>query len=456
MKKVILMFFAVFIVFADNNEQLYKEIGILKDEIKSLKQQIRENKDSIDEGFEILDDVERKYFMDKVNFSPSLMIRLDKMRYENKYIEGETNQERYGYTKNFSIASAIYFDLDMNAELSDDVTFFGRISFAFNSQSYQRLCILSRDIKSQKAHTVLDVTLAYFNYYIDKSTTLSIGLLPTFNGTPMQFAQNRPRESMFPALVFDMNSYGAILTKKFQKSYIRFITAKGYTLEGDFYPFQCNRENIENATIIGIFSDISFEILGDDLFSFGVNMIKDFKSQPYLGPDIYKEHSEDSGDIYTIGFGLDSKNIADTKATIFFHLASSLPNNNGHIEDYSQELNVTGNYATGTLIKKPGYAVFAGIRYDINDNFIFGAEYNYGSKYWYATTQGSRDMYNKLAQRGHAIETYGSWLFHKNMFLKLGYLHMGEDYTGSGWHIGEPAKKDALNQIVYLKYNVKF
>ena len=65
-------------------------------------------------------------------------------------------------------------------------------------------------------------------------------------------------------------------------------------------------------------------------------------------------------------------------------------------------------------------------------------------------------MYNKLAIRGHATEVYGIWKFHKNLYTKLGYLNMKEAYTGSGWHFGEPAKKDATQTVGYLSLEAKF
>ena len=456
MKKIYLLIVTVSLIAAQTNQELQNQIEQLKKEITKLKSEVKENRNDIDDGFDILDNVERKTLTDKINFSPALMMRFDQMNYTNKSIEGETNPERVGYTKNYNIASAIYFDLNMNAKLTKSVSFFGRLSFAYNSQAYQRLCILSRKIKSQPSEAEVEFSLAYFNYYINKSSILSIGMLPTFNGTPMQFAQNRPRESMFPALVFDMNTYGVIFTKQYKKAFFRFVAAKGYTLRQFFFPFQCNRENIDNATIIGAFSDISFELLGEDLFSFGINTLKDLKAHPYLGPDVTPSKSNILGDIYTVGIGLDSKEIFHSPLTAFLHIATSIPNGNGNQDDYKSDLNSTANYAKGVMLKHPGYALFTGIKYDINDNFDTGVEFNYGSKYWFAATQGSRDMYNKLAQRGHVIEVYADWLFHKNIFVKFGFLHMGEDYTGSGWHFGEPAKKDATNSIFYTKINIRF
>jgi hypothetical protein len=65
-------------------------------------------------------------------------------------------------------------------------------------------------------------------------------------------------------------------------------------------------------------------------------------------------------------------------------------------------------------------------------------------------------MYNKLATRGHVVEIYGMWKFHQHIYAKLGYMYSKEQYTGSGWHFGEPAKKDGKQQVSYLSLNAKF
>jgi len=116
----------------------------------------------------------------------------------------------------------------------------------------------------------------------------------------------------------------------------------------------------------------------------------------------------------------------------------------------------TADYASGTMLKKNGYALYIGTKYDLSKTLNFGLEYNYGSKYWYGATQGAEDIYNKLATRGHVLELYTLWQFHKYLNLKLSFLTIKEEYTGSGWHFGEPAKKDARQNIGSLSFEARF
>ena len=326
--------------------------------------------------------------------------------------------------------------------------------------------------------STFNVDCAYYDYTskLDSESlfTFSFGLLPTTGGTPMQFAKNGQRQSMFPALVFDMNTYGIIGTQKFSDdTYIRGILAKAYTLRAAFYPYQCNRENIDNANVIGMYVDTKLNFLGDSLFSFGVNMLHDLKAHPYLGPDIDSTKAKVLGKMFTFGAGLDVKKVADSDLTLFANTAMSHPDGNGAVDDYKIVTAVgqtladgltasgdtgfsTADYAQGEMLKDNGYSLYIGAKYDYTPVLNFGLEYNYGSKYWFSATQGAEDMYNKLATRGSVAEIYSIWKFHKNINSKCCYMYSDEQYTGSGWHFGEPAKKDGTQSIVSMSINAKY
>jgi len=480
MKKLFLLSFPLFLLATPVT--LEQKIQHLEDEIQILKKQLKQNNQYMDEEMSILEGVEKKSILDKINLSPELLLRFDKLDYTNGKIEGENTkiysnsnpsligeQRRDEFSKNFNLAASIRFRLNMNMQL-DKIKFYGRLLYMNSSQSNQRLCILSRDIKTGTPGSAFDVDRAYIDYSINKTFTFSFGLLPTTAGTPMQYAQNKKRNSMFPALVFDMNTYGLIGTQKFgQSTYARVIFAKPYTLRPNFYPYQCNRENIDNADIIGAYADTKFEFLGNDLLSFGVNILHNFKAHPYLGPDIDSSDAHNLGTMATFGLGIDVEKVLETNSVFFLHSALSNPHPNGQKDDYKIIPPVTlgltasgktgfteANYASGEMVQKNGYSLYLGGKYNFSQKFMFGAEYNHGSKYWFSATQGAEDMFNKLAIRGYAYEFYGTWQFHRYLNAKLGYLHMHENYTGSGWHFGEPAKKDATQQIPYFSLEARF
>ncbi len=490
MKKMILSLLLGYVASIANERSTLWQ---LQNHLDQLQKELKEIKAEQNDSYETLQRVETKTILDTINFSPELELRFDSLHYKNRGIANEETsipnnplytgnapapgnlQRRDEYTKNFDIASTIYFDLRMNAKLDSATIFHGKLSFAETSQSYQRLCILSRDIKAQPSSSAFDVTLAYIDYTPHKNDpyayTLSMGILPTTNGTPMHFSQNEPRQSMFPALVFDMNSYGLIFTQKMHNLYARTVFAKAYTLRSVFYPYQCNRENIDNATIAGIYADDTFVYDHSEfLLSAGFNALLDFKAHPYLGPDVTSAQTKVLGDIYTTGIGLDVHHLHGWNMDLFLHAALSIPKPNGNVQDYKivryeNGIGLTSDntpgfseadYASGTMLQKNGHAFFCGTKYTLNKSFDFGMEYNHGSKYWFSATQGAKNLYNKLSLRGDAYEAYMHLMFNTHLYAKGGFLQMNEKFTGSGWHFGIPAKKDATQRIFYISLHAKY
>ncbi len=425
----------------------------------------------------VVDNVERKTFTDIIDFTPEVRLRFDKMKYEvgqfeptpTPGIDSDGNvipRNRDDFEKNFGLASSARFRLNMHANALDNMSFHGRIVFQHSTQSYERLCILSRDIKSSGSISGVDVDRAYFDYKLntngDYPFVFSFGILPTSGGIPMQYAEVRARQSVFPALVFDMDSYGVILTSELThlfgtRSFLRAIVAQAYTLDPNIYPYQCNRETIDNADIYGLYFDT--HLTHNTLVSAGVNILNDLTAHPYLGPDVTAENANNLGTMVTFGLGVDAENVGGNDLDLFLHSAISNPHGNGNIDDYGPGSSVEftqSDYATGPMLTQNGYSVYGGLLYDLSDSWTIGGEYNYGSKYWFAATQGAEDMYNKLAIRGHVAEGYLIWKLNRYFFTKVGYMYTQENYTGSGWDFGEPIAKEGQQQVGYVQLNASF
>ncbi|MGB5964432.1 MAG: DUF3373 family protein [Sulfurimonadaceae bacterium] len=459
---------------ADSSDDRIKR---LEDRIAQLEGEHNSTSSSLEDMQIVVDSVERKSFTDVLNFTPEVRLRFDKMHYKvgqfepspTPGIDAEGNvipRNRDVFDKDFGLASSVRFRLNMHANVLEDVSFHGRMVFQHSTQSNERLCILSKEIKSSGSISGIDFDRAYFDYKLngdgDYPFIFSFGILPTSGGTPMQFGEMRARQSVFPALVFDMDSYGLILTSDLtnlfgSKSFLRAIAAQAYTLNPNIYPYQCNRETIDNADIYGLFLDT--HLTKNTLFSMGVNVLNDLKAHPYLGPDVTADNADNLGTIVTFGLGLDAAKIAQSDLTLFLHSAMSNPHGNSNIDDYGPSSSVVftqSDYATGPMLTGNGYSVYAGLLYDLTSSWTLGGEYNYGSKYWFAATQGSEDMYNKLATRGQVGEGYVIWKLNRNIFTKIGYMYTQEDYTGSGWHFGEPIEKGGVQQVGYLQLNASF
>ena len=115
------------------------------------------------------------------------------------------------------------------------------------------------------------------------------------------------------------------------------------------------------------------------------------------------------------------------------------PNSNGMFNDPFDPNNPNTD-------NENGYSAYLGVRYDLEEAGLkFGAEFNYGSKYWLAMAPGNDDIYqSKLATRGQVYEIYTIWDLptgeklskYAKTFMRLGYQHYEYDYSGSGdWNM---------------------
>lgn len=472
MKKILLLVLLALpcALFADASQE---RIKALEARILQLESDHQVAADNIADMQVVVDDVEKKSFTDIVNFTPEVRLRFDKLHYsvgdfETEHDPSSATASRENIDKQFNIASSVRFRLNMNANLFDELQFHGRFVFQHSTQSDERLCILSKSVKSSSSVSGIDFDRAYFDYLLNKGSDypviFSFGVLPTSGGTPMQYAEVRARQSVFPALVFDMDSYGVTFTSNLthltdKETFLRVVIAQAYTLDPNIYPYQCNRETIDNADIYGLYFDT--RLTRNSLFSIGVNVLDNLKAHPYLGPDVDAENSKILGTVVTFGAGVDVSNLNNSGVTMFLHSALSHGHGNGNEENNGTTGGAVGNftnssYADGPLIEDLGYALYGGLLYDLSKSLTLGGEYNYGSEYWFAATQGAEDMYNKLATRGHVGEGYVIWNLNRYFFTKVGYMYTKEEYTGSGWHFGTPIPKGGIQQVGYIQLNASF
>ena len=483
------------------NDDILEKLKALESRMDSFEKSSTTNEETMGEFEELLEKIETKSLSDKIKFSPELRVRMDKFKYSMADIvtdlqqNGGTEADRDtgGFSKNWKPHYSMRLRLNMATDITDNAKFTGRITVAKSSQNNERICVLSRGISaaSTNTSTSFDVDKAYFDYSFLKKSKIplivSAGILPTTGGLSSNLIEGTPRKSVFPSLIFDMPSYGGILTANLsnvisENSWVRFVGGKAYALDANQYYYQCNRETIQNADIAGAFFETKIPVLGDNTFYIGANMLSNIKATPYLGSSgagVNIKYEKEMGDITNFGAGLELRNISDTGLDFFIHGALSNPKPNGHSMDFTG-LNGTdkdgdgdydtvkndngdkaftnASYARGTMIDGDGNSFYTGMRYTISQlkNAQIGAEYNKGSKYWWSGTQGSEDVFNKLATRGSAIELYYTQPWSQNISSRVGYLRIQEDYTGSGWHFGEPAKKDGTQTNMYFMVNAYF
>lgn len=102
------------------------------------------------------------------------------------------------------------------------------------------------------------------------------------------------------------------------------------------------------------------------------------------------------------------------------------------------------------------WSIYSGIRYDFKDS-QFGAEFNHGSKYWFNFTAAADEiLLSKLATRGNVYEFYWNQGFGKNAQLRISGLQYDYQYSGSGWHLGEPKSLSETPLLGFPTYKDMF
>lgn len=499
------------------------ELEDLKARIDVLESQAKKAATDREEIWEIAEKTETKAFSNKLSWSADLGFRVDNFSYDNNGMgnniglkladavaaNGSAHKREVAFPKvkewdphysgNLKLAGKAQFD--------NDTSFVGRLIINWSSQGDQRICKLSPQeltaelpSASSTVFRSIDFDRAYFDYKFNKNGSVpmiaSLGILPTTGGMSLAMMENKPRKSVFPSLVFESNVQGAILTADLSKAtgmestYLRAIYGKGFTLNDQGFYYQCNRENIQDMNVMGLFLETKLAFLGvNNTFWAGINQNSDIKATPFLGGDGAQNSGSNTaiksqqsiGDITNYGFGIEATDMLDDKLDVFFHYAISDSSSNGNCVNYtSADLSVTNPnctglgtaanpspyYATiagGTILKDNGSAVYLGAQYDTKSSWgtKVGYEFNAGDESWWSATQGSEDPFNKLAIRGTVHEAYIIQPITNNISARLGYLRMQEDYTGSGWHFGtidgtDSQKMDAVQDNMYLKVNAFF
>ncbi len=476
--------------------ELEDTISEMQETIDTMNQDNQEFQGDYTELENLVEELETNSLKDKFNWSGDFKGRMDSFSYKNNitrntpvpvggeslaHNRGELNPDGSApsgtsgesFDKKWKPHYNFRLRLNMTTEIIDDMKFTGRFVISKNTDNNERICILSRNItaSSYVKKMAFDIDRAYIDYSFNKEGDIplifSAGILPTTGGPSANMKEGVKRKSVFPSIIFDANLIGGILSANLSKvtgldgTWARFIGGKAYTLNDDQFYYQCNREDVLNMDVAGAFLEtkLPWDGFKDSTAYIGASYLGNLKLRPYLGSssagmDI--KHAKSTGSVINLASGVEIKSIKGSNFDIFAHIAMSIPNGNDEtisFPDFS-----TDTYASGGMISENGYSLFVGSKYTVTswNDAQFGIEYNKGSKYWFSATQGSEDVFNKLATRGYVYEAYYTQPFNDDLNARIGVFEIDEAYTGSGWHFGEPAKKDAEQLNIYVEVNARF
>jgi hypothetical protein len=372
----------------------------------------------------------------------------------------------YTFTEGYDYDNDILYTnrlrLQMDAKVSDNVDFSGRLSMykvwgdstgvqTFNGSSSS--INIDGTTASVPNSDILRVERAYFTWRGPKFY-LSIGRRPSTGGVPLNFRNDEPRGgSPLGTLVnfqFDGATFGWHIS---ESSTMRLCYGVGF--ESGFGNAENTKQpadRIKDASFLGLNWDI---VSTEDLF-IQTTIMKAFDVtdgfaglvvlpvDPVTGQDVPAPvvlryaPSENLGDISWASLVA----VAHPGA---FDVFGSLSYMKSDPNDITTPFGGMFSDPFQTPEKQDGYMYYLGARYNFaNNKTKVGLEYNYGSEYWFNMAVAEDSLFApKTSVRGDVWEIYFTHRITKNFILKLDYMKYNFDYSGSGWHLGAPQDLDS-------------
>ncbi len=445
----------------DAYEALLKRLDRLEKKVaeleKSQKQTKKEIRSDIDDIYDTLDQVETKVLKDKLDIGAELRTRVDfyalnNTRYPNNSKKHDLHNDNFWSNR---------FRLNLEAKITNNLFFHGRLAVYKNWADSDRITMYA---DPNRAHVPDDTTLKLDRAYVDWiiphtpiPLALTFGRQPSTEGPPFEFKENRPRQSTYPALLFDGEADGIVLTLGLERYLhikncgFRIAYGKGYQSDDDDKIYLDDRMGLDDLDVLGLFFEGEIPNIPRSLFVISYVNGWNFVDNPLNA-------RANLGDMHLFGVHLQASNFLESGFDVFFSWGINWSDPNG--KTVTMPFGPAGLLSSDGKHDHTGWAIYTGFRYTLPfaslNQAKIGFEYNYGSKYWFSFTQGSTEIYNKLASRGNVYDFYYIQPFNKYLFLRTGYTYIDYNYTLSGWHLGQPQRTDEDLTNFYLLLDVRF
>ncbi|HET8648367.1 MAG TPA: DUF3373 family protein [Vicinamibacteria bacterium] len=369
--------------------------------------------------------------------------------------------------------------LNMGADINEHLSFAGRLSMyktwgdsagvqVFNgAPTSMNIDGTSTSVPNSDA---IRVDRAYFDWkrIADTGLYLSVGRRPSSSGPPLEIRDNRLRGGTPLGHVVDFQFDGVTAgyvfdSEKVPGLIVRFCYGLGY--ESGF------GSGAELRAPADRLQDVHFGGLNLDLYSTDrmfvqatalrawrvtdgfnglvVMPVDPVSGNPAPGPAVMRyTPSANLGDIDLAALLVERH---DGPLHAFASLAGMKTHPNGTTTPF------------GGLLSDPfsvpeshtAWSAYAGVRWDVaKTSTQLGFEYNHGSQYWFNFTQAADDIVgSKLSTRGNAYEAYLSQVIGRNLALRLSGIKYDNEYSGSGWHVGEPKRLDSMPILGFPTYS---
>lgn len=449
----------------DAYKAILERLDALQQRVETLEKEKKSTARDINEIYDTLDQVETKTIKDRINFGAEVRTRVDNFYYRGSYFNPFTSRFDMRIKDHKDNHWTSRFRLNMDAKITKALMFHGRLSITKNwgDNDPQDFYMDFNSGHATSGGTNVQFERAYIDWIVPNMPVplaITFGRHPSTEGPPVEFKENRVRQSTYPALLFDGEADGIVMTFGLEKytglknSGLRFAYGKGFQDDDDYMNYLDTRSGLDDTNFMAMFLESEIPALPDSLMVFSYIRAFDIIDNP-LGSNA------NVGDMDYFGVHLQAKDIVDTGLDAFI----SWGMNKSHPSGTAMVNTPMGMMPVGLLSfdgkdKNTGWAIYTGLRYSLPlsmlNNPKIGFEYNHGSKYWYTFTFSSIEFYNKLAVRGDVYDIYYIQPFNKYLFARLGYTYIDYDYSGSGFHLGAPQHSDDILTDVYLLLDCKF
>lgn len=354
--------------------------------------------------------------------------------------------------------------LNMNADISEHFAFAGRLSMykawgdstgvqVFNGQPASMN--VDGTTTSVPNGDAIRVDRAYFDWkrIADTGLYLSIGRRPSTSGPPLEVRDNRLRGGTPLGHVVDFQFDGVTAgyvfdSEKMPGLIVRFCYGLGFESGfGSASVLQAPADRLKDVHFGGLNVDLystdrmfvqatalrAWDVT-DGFNGLVVMPVDPVTGNPTPGPALMRyTPSANLGDI-DLGALLVERH--DGSLHTFVSVAGMKTRPNGATTPFGGLL--SDPYSVP--VSHDAWSIYTGLRYDVkSSNTQLGFEYNHGSPFWFNFTQAADDILgSKLAVRGDAYEAFVSQTVGRNLSLRLSGIRYDNEYSGSGWHVGEP------------------
>ncbi len=464
MKKIVLSLCATYALsttlFA--NEDMLKQLELLKAQIAQLEAQIKEQNQKIEKNIKQQEQkivkVEKK--VDRTSKTVSQVKAHDAGDNIKWDVDFRTQVDSISYKlgngqklKNEGLLSNRLW-LNMKFKADENSSFFGTLSYnklygdntATTPNNATFDWVTNESATNDNEIKVKEAFWLYTNntfFGADIPWTASVGRRPSTDGLGINYREDQERKSALShtvnvefdgaSFMYDLDSLTGV-----EGMWVKFCLGRGLTnaklrfsADGqDFIEDSTATENIDMAGVIFVPYD-------DGQYSIHTNYAKAWNlignSQSDFGTPNQGTFRE-FGDIelatimlkvWGIGNGV-SDFLDDTTFFASYALSRTSPNENGTM--------------LGSSSSETGQSFLIGLNMPdlFSDDARFGIEWNKGSKYWRPMTYGEDSMIgSKIAARGEAWEIYRHQQLTDALSFSLRYTFIDYDYTGSNGFFGD-------------------